>query len=266
MKDCQRTRKNLAAFLGGELEEGEKARVRAHLEDCSPCRTEISKVREIVEGAEYLRKDLDKAMASVDWDELAEGIAGRALEETAPARASVVERFRTLIAPLRWRPVYAGLAAGILIGSVLTFLVFRSQRTPIPGASQFQVSPDFLDRVDMEMARRETIDYLERSQYLLLDFVQASPGQAADWLRGFAAQRARSLLERKKYINPQLKRFRLAKAKAICDQIELLFYELMQASDSLSAEDMERIQALIDDKQLLLKINLVKKDLKENEI
>lgn len=266
MKDCQKTRKNLAAFLGGELEEGERARVSAHLEACSPCRAELSKVLELVESAESIRDDLDKAMASVDWDDLAESIADRAMEETVPARASLVERFRNLIVQPRWRPVYAGLVTGIIIGSVLTFLVFRSLRSPLPGASQFRVSPDFLDRLEMEMARRETIDYLERSQYLLLDFVQSTPEQAAGWPRGFAAQRAKNLLERKKYINPQLDRFRMAKAKAICDQIELLFYELTQVSDSLSADDLERIQVLIDDKQLLLKINLVKKDLKENEI
>ncbi len=58
----------------------------------------------------------------------------------------------------------------------------------------------------------------------------------------------------------------MAKAKAICDQIELLFYELSRISEELSIEQIEGIQRLIDEKQLLLKIKLLKKELEESEV
>ena len=129
------------------------------------------------------------------------------------------------------------------------------------------VSHEFLESVELEMARRGTIDYLQRSQYLLLDFIQ-SPVEhsAAFWQSAEATQRAKDLLSQKRYINPQLDKFRMAKAKAICDQIELLFYELMQIHEDLPVEELQRIQRLIEDKQLLLKIKLVQRDLEKSEV
>jgi hypothetical protein len=58
----------------------------------------------------------------------------------------------------------------------------------------------------------------------------------------------------------------MAKAKEICDQIEFLFYELTQMSEYLSPEDLRRIQNLIEERQLMLKIKLVKKELKKSEV
>jgi hypothetical protein len=53
----------------------------------------------------------------------------------------------------------------------------------------------------------------------------------------------------------------MAKAKAICDQIEMLFLELAQVGDDLPAAELQRIQGFVEERQLLLKINLVKKEL-----
>ena len=58
----------------------------------------------------------------------------------------------------------------------------------------------------------------------------------------------------------------MAKAKQICDQIEMLFYELSQMSGGLSELELQRIQKLIQERQLLLKINLVKKELQKSEV
>jgi len=58
----------------------------------------------------------------------------------------------------------------------------------------------------------------------------------------------------------------MAKAKAICDQIELLFYELTQISVDLSTEEIKKIQRMIGEKQILLKIKLLKRELKQSEV
>ncbi len=117
------------------------------------------------------------------------------------------------------------------------------------------------------MARRETLDYLEKSQYLLLDLIQSPSGMPREtWGDELAIKKARDLLSKKKFIDPQLDKFRLAKAKKICDQIEYLFYELTQISENLLPEDLKRIQDLIQERQLMLKIRLVKKELKNSEV
>ena len=124
---------------------------------------------------------------------------------------------------------------------------------------------DFLDRVEMELARKETLDYLEKSQYLILDIVRLPDPSGFESSR-FNSERAKDLLSKKKYINQQLDRFEMVKAKEICDQIEMLFYALSRISEDLPKEELERIQSLIRDRQILLKIKLLKEELQESEV
>lgn len=124
---------------------------------------------------------------------------------------------------------------------------------------------DFLDRVEMEMARKETLDYLEKSQYLILDIVRSAEPSGFETSR-FNSERAKDLLSKKKYINQQLDRFEMVKAKEICDQIEMLFYELSLIREDLPEEELKRIQSFIRDRQILLKIKLLKEELQESEV
>lgn len=268
MKKCKKYEKDLVAFLSDELEEKKRIRVALHLEKCERCREELQKIKEIMENADSLNPELEKAMDSVDWETLPSKIAHTVFDKIPDSpRRGWLERFLGFLFQPKLRPVYAGVLLGILIGSIATVMILRS---PFPGARsgrKFFVSQDFLEKVELEMARRETLDYLDRSQYLLLDFIQVSHERETElWRSEWPIERARDLLSKKKYINPQLNKFYMAKAKEICDQIELLFYELTQMSDRLSAEDLKRIQRLIEDKQLLFKIKLLRRELQESEV
>ena len=53
----------------------------------------------------------------------------------------------------------------------------------------------------------------------------------------------------------------MAKAKALCDQIETLFLELSQIDTDLPAAELAKLRSYVEERQLLLKINLVKKEL-----
>jgi len=268
MRACKDFKKNIVAFLSEEISGEEKAKFISHLDKCPRCQKELRETEGVIKGADSLQADIDQALASVDWEALPAKIT-----ETVFQDEEVSSRNRWLAGFLGWmsqpklRPVFTGILVGVLVGSLATILVFQSPWLKKSGEQGFSVSQDFLERVDLEMARRETLDYLDKSQYLLLDFVRYSPeGEAGLWKDEFAVNQARDLLSKKKYINPQLRKLRMAKAKAICDQIEFLFYELTQVKDDLTREDLERIQRLIEDKQLLLKINLLKKELTESEV
>jgi hypothetical protein len=268
MMDCKKIKKDLVAFLYGELRENEKKLIRSHLEACPDCRRELQHMKEVIKGADSLQEDIEKAMASVDWEELPSKITEAVFEKKAPIHR---ERWLAGISKFffqpKLRPVYAALLIGVLLGSFITLMVLRA---PLPReieAGEFLVSPDFLEKVELEMARRETLNYLEESQYLLLDFVQSPSEKSAEfWQSEFASQKARGLLAKKKYISPQLDKFKMAKAKAICDQIEYLFYELTQISAQLSEEEISKIQNMIEERKLLLKIKLLKKELERSEV
>ncbi len=265
MINCKRIQKNTVAFLYGELRENERELFKAHLDQCPHCREELEEFKKISQVADDFKQDIDVAMASVDWETLPSQISEEVFKkDVRPPRRSWLGQVPGFLFQPRLRPVYAALFIGAVLGTILTFMVLRAPQPGEVADSEFFASQDFLENVELEMARRATLDYLERSQYLLLDFVQSPSQRSADfWKSEYAAEQARSLIEKKRYINPQLDKFQLAKAKAICDQIEFLFYELTEISVQLSAQEVSKLQRMIEDKQILLKINLLKKELEK---
>ncbi|MGD2244944.1 MAG: zf-HC2 domain-containing protein [Candidatus Aminicenantes bacterium] len=266
MINCQRIKKNLVAFLVGELEENERELFKAHIDICPGCRKELEEIKTVTQAADVFQEDIDEAMATVDWEALPSQISKNVFrEEVRPHRESWLTKVSGFLLQPRLKPVYAGLLIGAVLGALVTLMVLRVPQPTDTAETEFFAPQDFLlENVELEMARRDTLDYLQRSQYLLLDFVQSPSERSADfWQSEYAAEQARDLLAKKKYINPQLDRFQLAKAKAICGQIEFLFYELTQISVHLSAEEVNRLQRMIEDKQILLKIDLLKKELEK---
>lgn len=268
MIDCNKFKKDFVAFLYGELQDSDKELLKSHIDTCPNCRRELEELKEIRKGADVLHADIEEAMASVDWESLPSQITEKVFEkEVGAPREFWLEKAARLLFQPRLRPVYAALLVGIVIGTLVTLMVFRTPVSIETKAGEFFAPKDFLEKVELEMARRETMDYLDKSQYLILDFIQAPSEESAEFWQGeFTSKRARDLLAKKKYINPQLDKFQMAKAKAICDQIELLFYELAQISVELSAEEIKKIQKMIEDKQILLKISILKKELEQSEV
>ena len=216
MNDCRTIRETMAA--AEDPASNAAAAVKEHLAVCDDCRREFDDVRKILDGADSVRGEMDKVMADIDWDAVSRRIADAAfVPERAKARSG--ERARVsfwagLFRP-RWRPVFAGVLAGVLVGSAVTFLLLRRGGPGAPPAGTFAASREFLDRVDLELAKRETVDYLEKSEYIILDFIQASAGAPAQ-----SADRIKDLLSKKSYFNSQMGDVRMAKAREICDQIE----------------------------------------------
>ena len=232
-----------------------------HLEKHPERRAEADAIERLLKETEAVRTEIRQAAASVDWDALPAVIADRAFAAEGQAvRRAPVSRPLNWVAALRMKPVLVGLAAGLVVGAAAMYFALRA---PEPGAgrdSGYYASGEFLDRAELEMARRNTLDYLEKSQYVLLDvFDSADEGPIVP--AAVRSERTRDLLQRKKYLNAQLERFQMAKAKAICDQIEMLFLELSQIDDELPAAELGRIRGFVEERQLLLKINLVKKEL-----
>jgi hypothetical protein len=265
---CKKINRDLVAFLYGELDANTREQIQSHLDICLHCQEELQGIKAVTQAADSLNDNVEEAMVSVDWEALPNQIRDAVFDEKSALPQQAPRRsFWEILIQSRLKPVYAALFVGLVLGSLATLTMLRTSLLRESRGGSFFVSQEFLDRVELEMARRETLDYLEKSQYVLLDFVQASPGRTPQaWRSGLASQAVKDLLAKKRYINPQLDKFRMAKAKEICDQIEFLFFELAQVSDQLSEEDLQNIQSLIEEKQLLLKIKLLKKELEESEV
>jgi len=263
MKTCRGFDEDLAAALAGDP--GADERLEAHARTCDRCRAEIGAYRRLLAETKAAADEARMVARTVDWDELAARTTDRAF---APATAGWERARRRGFPPLgfAWRPVFAGLMAGLAVGAVAMYLALR---TPGPGrpearAEAFHASPEFLENAEHEIARRATLDYLKQSQFILLDFVESGDSDAGG-RPVLDAGRARDLLAKKRYLNAQLETSRMSQAKAICDQIELLFLELAGLNEDLPAAELNRVRRLIGEHGLLLKIALVRKEL-ESEV
>jgi hypothetical protein len=224
-------------------------------------RDEDEAIERLLKETEAVRAEIRRASDSVNWDVLPRLIADRALAgDFRAARPAAAARPLAWLAAFRMRPVLAGLAAGLVVGAAAMYLALRTPGARSGRNEGYFASGEFLDRAELEMARRNTVDYLDRSQYMLLDVFE-SGGAGPLTPAPVRAERARELLQKKKYLNAQLDRFQMAKAKVLCDQIEALFLELSQINEELSAAELGRIRGVVQERQLLLKINLVKKEL-----
>ncbi len=93
----------LSAYLDGELNEGEEARVEAHLKDCVACREQLSALQKIDEN---VRDGVYEEPSS----EFTFGLKRRVMERIRPAPRRSLFRFA---------PIFAPVAAAILILVVL---------------------------------------------------------------------------------------------------------------------------------------------------
>jgi hypothetical protein len=255
------------AFLSGDLEEGRRTSMAKHINECPECRQEAGELRRVLGGTDTVRGEIQDVLRSVDWEALPGRITDYVYAKAKkPEPVSSVSRFRLWLGQAGLKPIVAWVCLGVIIGALGMYLVLKnSGPQPVTDRSQgFFASKEFLDRAELEMARRETLSYLEKSQYVLLD-VLGSPQGGSAVRTPFSTGQAKELLAKKKYLNAELDKFQMSKAKAICDQIEILFLELSQISERLPQAELKNIQKLIQERQLVLKINLVKKEL-ESEV
>jgi len=265
MNDCRTTRKGLAEYCSGDADPDMEKRIVEHLERCPRCRERAGETRRVLEASALVKAEADQAVASVDWDVLPGQIADYVFSrESRLSRVSPARRFRSRLVRSSLKPVYAGLGLGLVLGILGTRLVLQRPAAVGERAEGYFASPQFLERAEVEMARRETVDYLDKSRFVLLDFIQ-NTGETGSERNALTGERARELLTRKKYINAHLEGGRMAAAKAICDQIEILFLELSQITRDMPDSELAKIQDMIRESRLLLKINLAKKEL-ESEV
>jgi hypothetical protein len=261
MNACPLKKTDWVAYLSGDLEDGRRTTVAEHLKECPECRKDVEEIRRVLEGADAVKGEIQEALRSVDWEALPSRVADYVFANAQkPEKVPLGERIRMGFLRPSLRPVLAGLVLGVVLGSAGMYLALRNPAPAPDQAKNYHASQEFLDRAELEMARRETVDYLEKSEYVLLDFFGTASGQASVRTASNVAQ-ARELLSKKKYLNREFDKFQMAKAKTICDQIEMLFLELAQISGELPEAELAKIRDLVQDRQLLLKISLVKKEL-----
>jgi len=267
MKGCHWARKNLGALLTNELSPQEEKSLLHHLQECPSCAAELKEFQKIFEALDSWKEIIEKEEEKIDWSSFPWQTTRLIKAKAKKKQASKQDKWPGKLRLWFPRPLWVGLFLGVVIGA-LSMLFFRPQLIQRQKEeAPFNFPPSMLTQIEQNLAREETKDYLEKSQLIFLEFLQLPSDQAQRfWKDKLSSQEIQNLLLKKKYLNSQLDDLRMARVKAICDQIEFLIYELIRVSEGFSNEDVIQLQKFIQEKQLLLKINLIKKELEESEV
>lgn len=267
MKTCDSFQEALTLLCSGDLPAAEAREVEEHLATCTACAREHRALSATLKALEpslvYPRE------SEVDWDRFAAGIAARVGADGArviPLRRAAVWLRPAVLA----RAAAVVLAVGLGVVAWNQVGIWTETEPPSPPAAGGLAASgagallpeDFQRRLEYNLAREDTREYLEASRAVLLSVLEAPVRCARDEI-DIAAEREKSiqLIRRKKLLRDDLSRPELARAAELCDRLEGILTEI---STLTNCADLERIQQLRDAVrrgQLLVKIGVVEKEL-----
>ncbi len=249
MTSCEAIREKLVLFADGALDTAGNHQVEEHLAACADCRAEaaeIGKIRAWLADPEMFAPQQDLA-----WQLLPEKLAGRARHLTREKRAwgslSLVKRACIALPVL-------GLAIGLM-------WTMRNQIKEPPAPAPVEAAAGneaFLERMHTAYAREATARYLSGCHALLLDFVSSEKTCSRDrYDVSSEVARARQLLQEKQMLDAELRVPDVARAKALCDELEGFLTGLSMAQECETGDAIQSMEQIIQSKQLLLRINLM---------
>jgi hypothetical protein len=235
------------------LRGAERAAALAHVETCAACQTELEAARELL--ALFSSDPVRGAQPPVPVGALAARVQARLAEEERPATPR-----------LGWPKAVLPLSvAAALVG---IFIAVRSpaHRHVRPGPAPRQeatVSEEALRRLEASVARENAVRYLTEAQDVLVT-VAAAP-LACDRKRARVdveeeARRSRELLSRRALL-VEADRAEMAGARPVLEDVSNMLREVAGLDPCARPEDLLAIQEQMSRRRLLMKIDLMTREL-----
>jgi hypothetical protein len=241
------TEEDLILHYYGELQSDDAAHVAGHLRECTACRgafTKLQRVFAMVDAAP--EPALSDGFERIVWARLQPAL------DRAPggwARWFVLSPAR-----LAWLA-----AIVVLVGAA--FVAGRLSQ-PQSGTATTSVSvagKELRERVLLA----DLSEHLDRSQMMLVDFVNASSEQDVDV--AIERTRAEELLSANRlYRQTAVDTGDLALAQVL-DDLEQVLVDVAASPDRVSAEDLAAMRVRIDDKDLLLKVRVLSSEVQKRQ-
>jgi hypothetical protein len=241
-------RQRLTLLAAGALDGAEREQALLHAATCAGCARELEEIREVL-----ARLDQDPARSAempIPPGALAARVRAR-LDETPTSRPWT----------LGWRWV---LAPGVAAAAALAVLAFlRGPLVPHRPATVVTVSEDALSRLERTVARQQAVRYLNDAQDVLVT-VAAAPRACRRTSKrvdvGEEARRSRELLSRRALLMDVSGDAVPTAAPLLRDVAEML-HEVALLEPCARAQDLETIHKEIGRRNLLMKIDLVTREL-----
>ena len=253
MNECENVRSLLVLFAEGELSPEQKVLVECHLATCSGCREEAAGIDKI--RSWLADPDLFAPSEDYSWQ-----LLPRRLSERAQKLSGVKTWLPANLGSLGWT---LSLAAMVVLACGLIWLTRRQEVEPAP-VSQIEAPGNlaFLGKIQSAHAREMTAQYLSECQDLLLNVVRAE--KSCDRHRfdvSLEVSRAQDLLGRKRLLDSELGAPEVARAKDLCDELEIFLINLSTAEKCETSDRLNGMERVIQKQQLLLRINVLQAEL-----
>jgi hypothetical protein len=239
-------------IAAGALAGGERAATLAHLEGCADCRADLAAARDVIALA--LRDPVRSARPPLPARVLLARVQAR-LDEAEEARQPRARRWSTT-----WLPLAAAAAIALVL--------LRSPGNPPPvpappSPPRASVSEEALLRLEKSVARENAVRYLSEAQDVLITV--ASAPLACDRKRahvdvGDEARRSRELLSRRALL-VETDRQEMAGARPVLEDVSDMLREVAALDPCSRPEDLLAIQRQMSRERLLMKIDLMTREL-----
>lgn len=249
-----RWRQAVSLLACDALEGRERQATLAHLESCAPCRAELEQSRALFR---VLAGDpVHEAQPEVPIEVVARRVAARVTEKLSGPGARW--GWRLLPWPLA---AAAAVAVALLVPSLVTRL--RPSAPPSAPATEVLVSHEAMGRLERAVAREQTARYLNEAQDLLVS-VATLPPACRRKTPGLdledESERSRALLARRA-LRVEVGQDEVASVQPLLDDVEHVLREVAALPPCASRQDLAAIQGEMSRRNLLMKIDLMTREL-----
>jgi len=208
--------------------------VERHLDDCDACRATYGSLERVLNVMEALPVPERTAQYGTQvWERL---------EAYLPVRP----RFRFLLSPWRWAGAGAALAL-LLVAAFLAGRFYPGPRQPV----QMAADPQAQER----LLRLAVGDYLERSQMVLIELANASPGAGLD-ISSERERAANLLIENRLYRQTALQTGDAVVA-GVLEELERVLLEISHAPSRLEPGQVDDLRRRLRSEGILFRIRVL---------
>jgi len=204
------------------------SKLRAHLDDCPECRASFDRLRGLLDG-----------LRDIPVPERGESYGGEVWTRLLPSLPA--EKPRRVW--LRWWTVGPAMAT-IIVGAFLAGMLVQKSRGPAGFSAKAR------ERVLLIAMG----DHLDRSQMVLAELVNATPGTVD---LGDERLRARDLVAENRLLRQTATRTGDLSDAALLDELERTLLDIANGPANPSPADLEMLQQRIESEGLLFKVRII---------